>query len=143
MIMEIAEKSFHDELRRSFDNKNLADVMRDTDRADSMIILAAPDKTAGKGTFGSIRIGDLVANIRSGSKSMEIQARDGKVSLDTCDAVLQIMQMYMDPATMELLRKEWRESIGDPVKKPGSPVDRLGFGGMVRKSDNIKHKGSS
>ena len=47
------------------------------------------------------------------------------------------------PVTVNRLEGEWRESIVDPVKKPGSPVNRLRFGGIVRKSDDMNNKGSS
>jgi hypothetical protein len=80
--------------------KNLADEMRDANRANSKPLLMAADTITWKMTFGSIAIRELIANIRAGSESIEIQTQNVEISLDTCYAIL-----YSDPATMERLRK--------------------------------------
>ena len=111
----------------------------DTGGGNPFIFLTAPDRTSGSVVVGSISIRDLLANIRSDSKSIELQTKNGRVSLDTCDAIMEIMQMYLDPARLEMLRREWRESLIDPVKKQ----DNAGlqrYRGLVYKGDSKDSK---
>jgi predicted nucleic acid-binding Zn-ribbon protein len=139
IIREIAGKSFQDEVRRRFDSKAILDMTGDTGGGNPFIFLTAPDRTSGSVVVGSISIRDLLANIRSDSKSIELQTKNGRVSLDTCDAIMEIMQMYLDPARLEMLRREWRESLIDPVKKQ----DNAGlqrYRGLVYKGDSKDSK---
>ena len=92
--------------------------------------LAAPGGSSGRVDVGSISIQELVARIRSGSGSVEMQTGNGMVSLDTCIAVMELLEMYLDPATLEMLRKAWRESVinkTDKHEKAGLPR----YGGLV------------
>ena len=64
-----------------------------------------------------------------------MQTGNGKVSLDTCTAVMELLEMYLNPATLEMLRKAWRESVinkTDKHEKAGFPR----YGGLVN-SDKI------
>ena len=66
---------------------------------------------------------------------MELQTKNGRVLLDTRDAIMEIMQMYLDLVKLEMLRMEWMESLIDPVKKhdnAGLPRYR----GLVNKGDS-------
>ncbi len=124
MIREIAEKSFLHEVQQRLDWKAIVEIGKDSGAGNPLIFLAAPDRSSGRVDVGSISIQELVARIRSGSGSVEMQTGNGKVSLDTCTAVMELLEMYLNPATLEMLRKAWRESIinkTDKHEKAGMP----------------------
>ena len=139
MIKEIAENAFRKEVRQTFDMKAVVEFAKDRGEANQLIFLATPGSMPGSTVIGSIGIVDLVAAIRSDSGSIELQTKNGTVLLDTCTAVMEIMEMYMNPATLETLRKEWRESfINKPEyhQKAGLP----GYGGLVKKGQGGESK---
>ena len=115
--------------------KAIVEIGKDSGAGNQLIFLAAPGGSSGRVEVGSISIQDLVAGIRSGSGSVEMQTGNGKVSLDTCTAVMELLEMYLNPATLEMLRKAWRESVinkTDKHEKAGFPR----YGGLVN-SDKI------
>lgn len=131
----------HHEVRKRFDIKAIVELAKDNGAGNPLIFLTAPGGAYGRIAVGSISIQDLVAKIRSGSGSMELQTNNGKVSLNTCTAVMEIMEMYMNPATLEMLRKARRESVinkADKHEKAGLPR----YGGLVNKDQIWKGKRS-
>ena len=128
-------------MRQRFDLKAIMELAKDSGKANPLIFLAAPDGSTGSNVIGSISIRDLAAAIRSDSGSIKLQTKNDKVMLDTCTAVMEIMEMFMNPATVEMLRKEWRESIiskPDHHGRPGMPQ----YGGLVKNDKGIGRKGS-
>ena len=142
MIREIADKAFSNHVRTVFDGKAIGELIRDRHGADSPLLLTAQDNVTGVAVIESIKLDRLVDQIRSGSEFIELDTRDGKASLKTCDAILQLLEMYISPDTMEQLRKEWRKSVINPAKKLDSPDDFPRYGGLVNE-DNKKGKDKS
>ena len=141
MIREIAEKSFLHEVQQRLDMKAIVELAKDSVAGNPLIFLAAPGGSSGRVEVGSISIQDLVARIRSGSGSVEMQTGNGKVSLDTCTAVMELLEMYLDPATLEMLRKAWREPVinkTDKHEKAGLPR----YGGLVNRDQMGERKRS-
>ena len=141
MIREIAEKSFLHEVQQRLDLKAIVEIGKGSGAGNPLIFLAAPGGSSGRVDVGSISIQDLVARIRSGSGSVEMQTSNGKVSLDTCTAVMELLEMYLNPATLEMLRKAWRESVinkTDKHEKAGMPR----YGGLVNRDQMGEGKSS-
>ncbi|WMT44437.1 MAG: hypothetical protein RE469_09575 [Cuniculiplasma divulgatum] len=117
------------------------DVLNRKLAGNPLIFLAAPSGSSGRVEVGSISIQDLVARIRSGSGSVEMQTGNGKVSLDTCTAVMELLEMYLDPATLEMLRKAWRESVINKTDKH-EKAGMTRYGGLVNRDQMGGRKGS-
>ena len=142
MIREIADKAFSNRVRTVFDGKTLGELIRDRHGADSPLFLVAQDNVTGVAVIESIKLDRIVDQIRSGSESIELDTKNGKVSLKTCDAILQLLEIYIDPATMEQLRRAWREAVIDIAKKPDISAGMPRYGGLVNE-DNMKGKDKS
>ncbi len=141
MIREIAEKSFLHEVQQRLDLKAFVEIGKDSGAGNPLIFLAAPGGSSGRVDVGSISIQELVAGIRSGSGTVEMQTGNGKVSLDTCTAVMELLEMYLNPATLEMLRKAWRESVitkTDKHEKAGLPR----YGGLINRDQMGERKRS-
>ncbi len=142
MIREIADKAFSNHVRTVFDGRAIGELIRERHGADSPLFMVAQDSMTGKAVIGSIKLDRLVDEIRSGSESVEFDTRDGKASLKTCDAILQLLEIYINPETMEQLRRAWREAVIDIAKKPDISAGMPRYGGLVN-GDNMKGKDKS
>lgn len=142
MIREIADKAFSRHVRTAFDGRAIGELIRERHGAGSPLFMVAQDSVTGVAVIGSIKFDSLVDQIRSGSESIELNTKDGRASLKTCDAILQLLEIYISPETMEKMRRTWRESIIDIAKKPDISAGMPRYCGLVNE-DNMKGKDKS
>lgn len=132
MIREIAEETFRKKVETAFSDKVLKEIAGNRTE-NSLLFLVAPDAASGSPVVGSISTSELVEAINSGSDRIILDTHGGRVPIDRCYALMQILAEYLEPSLLEALRREYRESI-----LRGRSGIGLRFGGIIIRGENGK-----